>query len=74
MFSRLHVVVYCFLDNYVCIEYFFHIKMIKASLSHREFEHTSYDELSVIGITEMFYNIVSCYGFVQEDIPTVILM
>ena len=48
--------------------------MIKASLSHREFEHTSYDELSVIGITEMFYNIVSCYGFVQEDIPTVILM
>ena len=41
-------------------------------MMHKVFEFTSYDEISVIGIPE-FFNIVSCYGYVQEDTPTVIL-
>ena len=42
-------------------------------LSHRVFEDTSYDEIPGIGIPGMLFNIVSCYGFFQEDTSSVIL-
>ena len=53
IFNILGVVVYWFLEEYVCIEYLFLQKYKKPSLSQRTFEGTSFDELLGIGITEI---------------------
>ena len=40
---------------------------------HRGFEDTSFNNLSGIGITDILLNIVSCYGFIQDNNSTLIL-
>ena len=71
IYKVLVVVVYWLLDKYVCIDYLF-LHKYKKSLSHRVFEDTLYDEVLVIGIHKFLLNIISCYGFTQDDTPTVI--
>ena len=73
IFKVLGVVVYCFFDKYVCIDYLSLQRESKFSLPHRKFEDTSFDEISGIGTPENLLNIVSCYGFVQYEISTLIL-
>ena len=57
----------------MCVDYFSLQREIKLSSSHRGFEYTSFDELSGICIPANLLNVVSCYGFVQDKNPTLIL-
>ena len=69
----LGVVVYCFLEKYVCVDYFCLQTEQKILLPHKGFEDTSFYELSVISIPERLLNIVSCCGFVKDNNPTLVL-
>ena len=64
---------FCVLEKYFSIDYLCLHKENQLSLSHQRFEENSFDEISGTGIPEILLNIVSCYGFFQQDIPTVIL-
>ena len=69
----LGVVVYCFNDQYVFVDYLCIQIEAKFSLNHREFGDTSFYELSGIGIPEILLNIVSCYGYIKDENSTLIL-
>ena len=67
IFKVLGVVVYCFSEIYICVDYLSLQKEENMSLSHRVFEDTSFYELSGMVIPKLLLNIVSCYGFFQDD-------
>ena len=71
IFNILGVVVYCFLEKYVCIDYLC-LQKKRNYICNRVFEDTLFDELSLIGIPEILLIIVSCYGFIQEVNTTLI--
>ena len=73
VYKVLRVVIYCILDNYVCIDCFCLQKEKKLSLFHKKFGETSYDETSGIRVPMWLLKIVPFYDFVQEYTPTVIL-
>ena len=72
-FKMLGVIVYCLIEKYICVDYLSLQREPKLSSSHKKFEDTLFDELSVIGIPEILLKIVSCYSFVQEDNSTIML-
>ena len=67
------VFVYCFIEKYVCVEYFCLQRKEKMSSLHRWFEDNSFDELSGIGIPEILLNIKPFHDFIQDDNSTLIL-
>ena len=73
MFKVLIAVIYCIIDNHVCFSYVFLHKYPKLSAFDKGFEDAYYNEISGIGIPELLMDIVSCYGFVKYNTPTVIL-
>ena len=62
-FMVLGVVVYCFIEKYVCVDYLILQREPKLSASHKKIEDTSFEELSGIVIPEILLNILSCCGF-----------
>ena len=50
IFNVLGVVVYCFIEKYVCVDYLSLQREAKLMLLHRGFEDTSFDELLRIRI------------------------
>ena len=71
VYKVLGVDIYWILDNHFCINCLYLQKDNKPSMSYKGFEDTSYFELSGFGIPEILLNIMSCYGCVQEDPPTI---
>ena len=71
IFKVLCVVVYFVIEKN-CVDYLGLQRKTKLSSSHRNFEDNSFEELSVIGIPEILFNIVSCYGFFQDKNSTLI--
>ena len=49
IFKVMDVVVYCFIENYVCVGYLCIQREEKISSSHKGFEYTSFDQLSGVG-------------------------
>ena len=70
--NLLWVFFYYFLEIHVCFDCLCLKNKRKLSLSHKLFEDNFFDELSGIGIIKTLVNIVSCYGFVQENTSTLI--
>ena len=66
IFKLLVVVAYLFIDKYVCVDYLCLKIEAKFPLLHREFEDTSFNELSGIGIQEILFKIVPCCGYIQD--------
>ena len=73
VFKVLGVVVYFFIDKYLCVDYLCLQIEAKFSLLHGGFENTSFDELSRIFIPEILLNVLSCYGDIQDNSSTLIL-
>ena len=73
MFKVLEAVIYCILENNVCLDYVFLQKYTKLSSFHKVFEDSSYNDISVIFIPELLMNIVLCHGFVKYKTLAVIL-
>ena len=69
----LGVVVCCFIEKYVCVDYLSLQGELKSSSLHRGFEDTSFNEISAIGTPYILLNIVSCYSFDQDNNSTLIL-
>ena len=66
-------VVYWFIEKYVCVDYLSLQIEAKLLLLHRAFEDNSFDEISGIVITQFLLNIVSYYGYNQDNNSTLIL-
>ena len=49
IFKVLGSVVYCIMDNYICVDYYF-LQKFKLSLDHKGFEITAFNDISGIGI------------------------
>ena len=73
IFKVLRVFVCFFIEEYVCVDYLSPQKEPEYSSSYRNFEDTSFYELSGISIPEILLNILYCYGFVQGKKSTLIL-
>ena len=73
IFKVLDVVISFFIDKYVWVDVL--CLQIEATLFslHRGFGDTLCDDLSGTGIPEILFNIVSCYGFIQDNNSTLIL-
>ena len=78
MFKVLSCVIYSIIDRYVCIDYLdTEIKKISelnlgCSLKTRH-ENKDYDNLFGIGIPDIFMNMLSCQGFLNNNDSIVIL-
>ena len=58
-------VVYCFTDNYPCINYLC-LQQAKIYLENKVFENTTFNDISEIIIPELLMNSMSCHGFVNK--------
>ena len=67
IFKVLGVVTYWFIEIYMSIDYLCLQRKLMLSLLHRRFEDDLFDEISGIDIPELLLNIVSCYGYIQDD-------
>ena len=78
MFKVLSCVIYTIIDRYVCIDYL-GTETRKISEIHLVFslktrhENKDYDNLFGIGIPEIFMNMLSCQGFLNNNESIVIL-
>ena len=73
IFEVLGVVVYFFIDKYVCIDYLFIQREEKLPSLYARFEDTSFNNLSGIGIPVILLNIFLCYGYIHDNDSTHIL-
>ena len=58
IFKVLSSVVYCIMDNYLCADYLC-LHQAKLSLENKGFENTTFNDISVIGISELLMSIIS---------------
>ena len=68
MFKVLSCIIYTIIDRYVCIDYLgTEINKISVLILGCTFktkhEYMEYDNLCVIGITDILLNMLSCHGF-----------
>ena len=63
----LRSIVYCTMDNYVCVDYLC-CPQTKTHVTSKGqgFESRTYNAVSRIGITELSMNTISCHGFVNN--------
>ena len=77
LFKVLSCVIYTIIDKYVCIEYLCTEKKlseIKLGLSLKtKHEGMDYEKLFGIGIPDIFMNMLSCQGFINNKESIVIL-
>ena len=77
MFKVLSCVIYTIIDRYVCIDYLCtenNLSEIKLVLSLKtKHEGMDYDNLFGIGIPDIFMNMLSCQGFINNNNSIVIL-
>ena len=63
----LSIVLYYFIDNYVCIDYICcQYKTLSVVCCDSFFENTSYNESLGIGIPEVLMDLISCRGFMMK--------
>ena len=72
IFKVLGVVVDCFLEKYVCVEYLCLQKEQNFWFPHKKNEDTLFDDLSGILISELLLNAVSCSDFFLDENSTLI--
>ena len=69
IFKVLHSVVYCIMENYVCVEYLCCPKTkLHVHFSNKGFENTTYRDILGILIPELLMNTISCNGVVNDKI------
>ena len=78
MFKVLSCVIYTIIDRYVCIDYLCteikKISKLKLGLSLKtKHEGMDYENLFGIGIPDIFMNMLSCQGFINNNDSIVIL-
>ena len=78
MFKVLSCVIYSIIDRYVCIDYLGtdinKISQLKLGRSFKiRHENKDYDNLFGIGIPDIFMNMLSCQGFLNNNYYIVIL-
>ena len=61
VFKVLGSVIYCIIDKHVCL-YYLCLQHNKLKLNDKAFKDSNFDDISVIGITEVFTNIMYCHG------------
>ena len=60
-------IVYCIMDNYVCDDYLCFLKTrLRVTITGQGFENRTYNDVSVISITELLINIISFHGFLNN--------
>ena len=65
MFKVLEAVIYCILENNVCLDYVFLQKNMKLFSFNQGFAYTSYNEINGIVIPEVLMSIVSVHVFAK---------
>ena len=58
--------------DYMCVDYIY-LKQFQLYLAHKGFENTKFNDISVIGITELLINIIYFHGFVKKKNTTAVL-
>ena len=53
------------MENDVCADYLF-LQQAKLYCANKGFENTTFNNISIITIPELFMNKVSCHGFVND--------
>ena len=64
MFKVFSSVIYCIMDNYLCVDYLGCTKnKLHVDYSNKGFEKTTYNAVSGIGITKLLIKIILCHRF-----------
>ena len=73
IFKVLGVVVYCLIESFVCVDYLCLQRESKLLFLHQGFEDTLFGDLFWTFIPEIVLNIMSYYGYIQDNNSTLIL-
>ena len=65
IFNMLGSVVYCIMDNYLCV-YYFCLKQDQLTLAHKIFWNKTFNDISGTETTALLMNIMSCHGFFEQ--------
>ena len=65
MFPQQEIINLC--TDYLCLQ------KVLLNFSHKGFENITFNDISIIGITELLMNVKCCHRFVNDKKKTVIL-
>ena len=73
-FKVLISIVYCIMDNFVCVDYIcWQEKKLYVTNKGQVFENRTYNDVSGVGIPELLMNIIWCHVFLNNTNSDVIL-